>query len=260
MLSYRTSLLGAFMLSVSASLIFAQVSPPEGFTALFNGKDLTGWWGLSTEDPAKWMALPAADLDAKKKKSIEDINAHWSVEGDELVNDGKGLFLTTDKNYGDFELRLEYNTAAKADSGIYLRGLPQVQIWDYTEAGNKWKHGADKGSGGLWNNKKGSPGKNPLVLADKPFGEWNSIRVIMVGDKVTVFLNEKLVVDYASLDNYFDRKGKGKKGKAKPQGAGKFPETGPIQLQTHGGAIRWRNVFLREIAADEAKAIHAEKK
>jgi len=247
MLFYRTSLLSAFILSVSASLISAQVSPPEGFTALFNGKDLTGWWGLSTENPAKWMALPSENFEKKKKKSIADINQHWSVEGDELVNDGKGLFLTTDKNYGDFELRLDYKTVAKADSGIYLRGLPQVQIWDSTKEGGKWKHGADKGSGGLWNNKKGAPGKDPLVLADKPFGEWNSVRIIMVGDKVTVFLNEKLVVDHARLENYFDRKGK-------------TPESGPIQLQTHGGEIRWRNVFLREIAADEAKAIHAEKK
>lgn len=247
MLSPSTSLLSALILATCSSLAFAEGSPPQGFTALFNGKDLTGWWGLSTENPAKWMALSVDDFAKKKKKSVVNINKHWSVEGGELINDGHGLFLTTDKNYGDFELRLEYKTVAKADSGVYLRGLPQVQIWDHTKEGGKWKHGADKGSGGLWNNSKGAPGKDPMVLADKPFGEWNSMRIIMVGDKVTVYLNNKLVVDHARLENYFNRKGK-------------TPKTGPIQLQTHGGEIRWKNVFLREIGAEEAQKINAEKK
>lgn len=241
---HRLSLISALVFTACSGLATAEVKAPDGFTALFNGKDLSGWWGLSTENPAKWMAMSDEDFAKKKKKSLENINKHWSVEGDELVNDGHGLFLTTDKNYGDFELKLEYKTVAKADSGVYLRGLPQVQIWDSTKEGGKWKHGADKGSGGLWNNSKGAPGKDPLVLADKPFGEWNSMRIIMVGDKVTVYLNDQLVVDYATIENYFDRKG----------GA---PEKGPIQLQTHGGEIRWRNVFIREIGADEAKKIHA---
>ena len=217
----------------------AELQAPEGFTALFNGKDLAGWWGLGTEDPAKWMALPAEKLAEKKTKSLEDIKKHWSVEGDELVNDGHGLYLTTERDYGDFELRLEYKTVAKADSGIYLRAIPQVQIWDTTKAGGKWKHGADKGSGGLWNNPKGSPGRDPLVLADKPFGEWNSVRVIMAGEVVTVYLNEKLVVDHAKMRNYFNKKGP-------------MPEKGPIQLQTHGGEIRWRNVFVRDLTEKES--------
>ena len=150
------------------------------------------------------------------------------------MNDGQGLYLTTDKDYKDFVLLLEYKTVAKADSGIYLRAVPQVQIWDSTKEGGKWKHGADKGSGGLWNNKKGSPGKDPLVLADKPFGEWNSMKIQMVGDIVTVHLNDKLVVDKAPLQNYFNK-------------GGPLPAAGPIQLQTHGGAIRWRNIFIKEL-------------
>ncbi|WP_227021465.1 3-keto-disaccharide hydrolase [Oceaniferula marina] len=238
--------MSALFFTACSGFAAAEVKAPEGFTALFNGKDLTGWWGLKTENPAKWMALSKEDFAKKKKNSIANINKHWSVEGDELVNDGHGMYLTTDKNYADFELLLEYKTVAKADSGVYLRGLPQVQIWDYTKEGGKWKIGADKGSGGLWNNSKGAPGKDPLVLADKPFGEWNSMRIIMVGDKVTVYLNDKLVVDHATMENYFDRKG----------GA---PEKGPIQLQTHGGEIRWRNVFVREIGAEEAKKIKAKK-
>ena len=219
----------------------------DGFKPLFNGKNLSGWWGLKTEDPAKWMALPIEKLVDKKAASLDDIQKHWSIEGDELVNDGHGLYLTTDKNYGDFELLIDYKTVAKADSGIYLRGIPQVQIWDYTEEGGKWKIGADKGSGGLWNNSKGAKGKDPLVLADKPFGEWNSFRIVMAGDIVTVWLNGKLVVDHARMENYFDRKGG-------------VPETGPIQLQTHGGEIRWRNIKIREIGPEESAKIQAKAK
>lgn len=220
----------------------AAVKPPKGFKALFNGENLDGWWGLKTEDPAKWMALSEEDFKAKKEASIKDIHEHWTVEGDELVNDGHGLYLSTEKNYGDFELLIDYKTVAQADSGIYLRGIPQVQIWDYTEAGGKWKLGADKGSGGLWNNSPGADGKDPLVLADKPFGEWNSFRIIMVGERVTIFLNNQLVVDHARLENYFNRKGT-------------LPAKGPIQLQTHGGEIRWRNVYIREIGSEEANKI-----
>jgi len=219
--------------------------PPKGFKALFNGKDLKGWWGLKTEDPAKWMALDKDALAEKKAASIKDVNEHWSIEKGELVNDGHGLYLSTEKNYGDFELYIDYKTVAKADSGIYLRGVPQVQIWDTTEEGGKWKIGADKGSGGLWNNPKGDSGKDPKVLADKPFGQWNSFRIIMVGERVTIWLNGKLIVEHARLNNFWDRKSP--LGKQKP-----VIRRGPIELQTHGGEIRWRNIFIREIEPNEA--------
>ncbi len=209
-------------------------TPPAGFVALFNGRDLEGWRGATTENPLDRLKLDPKQQAEKQKASLEDIHKHWTVENGELVNDGNGLYLTTIKDFGDFELRLEYKTVAKADSGIYLRGIPQVQIWDYTKEGGKWDRNADKGSGGLFNNPKGSPGQLPLVLADKPFGEWNQFRITMVGDRVTVYLNEKLVVDNAPLANYFE--------KERPP----FP-VGPIQLQTHGGEIRWRNIFLREL-------------
>jgi hypothetical protein len=227
-------ILPLLVLTCCVSLRGAPVSPPEGFTALFNGKDLSGWWGAGTENPAKYMALPSEQFEEKKKKSLEDIRKHWSVQDGVLVNDGHGLFLTSEQNFSDFELRLEYKTVANADSGVYLRGCPQVQIWDTTEEGGKWKIGSDKGSGGLWNNSKGSRGKDPLVHADKPFGEWNRLRVVMVGEMVSVWLNGELVVDHARMENYFDRKGG-------------LPDSGPIQLQTHGGEISWRNVFIREI-------------
>jgi hypothetical protein len=211
------------------------------FTDLFNGKDLTGWKGGTTADPRKLAAMPAEQRAVQQAKWDETMRAHWRVENGELINDGKGDYATTERDFGDFELTLEYKTVPKADSGIYLRGVPQVQIWDFTEQ-EKAKLGSLKGSGGLWNNSPGSPGKDPLVLADKPFGEWNTFRIVMVGARVSVWLNGKMVVDHAILENYFDRKTP-------------VPARGPIQLQTHGGEIRWRNIRIREIGADEANRI-----
>jgi len=220
--------------------------PPKGFTALFNGKNLDGWHGMPHFDPRKLAAMSDEERAKKIEEWTKDAKAHWSVQGDDLVNDGHGAYLTTDKDYGDFELLIDYKTVAKADSGIYLRGTPQVQIWDYTKDGPSVSRGAEKGSGGLFNNSDKAPGRDPLVLADKPFGEWNHFRIILTGARITVYLNDKLVVDHATMENYWDR--------AQPLFA-----RGPIQLQTHGGEIRWKNIFIREIPAAEANKILSEK-
>jgi hypothetical protein len=217
--------------------------PPPGFTALFNGRDLTGWRGGDTFDHRKLLALPDGRRAAQIAEWTASMKGHWRAENGELVNDGQGAYATTEKDYGDFELRLEYRTVPKADSGIYLRGCPQVQIWDSTEK-EKSNIGATKGSGGLWNNSPGAPGKDPMVLADKPFGEWNQFRIVMVGARVSVWLNTRLVVNHALMENYYDR-------------ATPVPARGPIQLQTHGGEIRWRNIHLREIPAEAANRILA---
>ncbi len=215
---------------------------PPGFTAIFNGKDLTGWYGLGHFDPRKLWAMSPEQRAKKREADMAGFKAHWRVENGELVNDGGGPYAATEKEFGDIELLLDYKTVAKADSGIYLRATPQVQIWDYTKEGGKWNIGADKGSGGLWNNSPGTPGKDPLVLADKPFGQWNHFRILQLGSRTTVYLNDKLVVSNAIMENYWDR--------TKPL----FPK-GPIQLQTHGGEIRWRNIYLREIPSDEANRL-----
>ena len=227
----------------------AQGAPPPGFIALFNGRDLTGFRGGDTYDHRKLLALSPeerAQQIAKWTASMLEVDPktgkpHWYGENGVLVNDGHGAYATTEKDYGDFELLVDYKTVPLADSGIYLRGVPQVQIWDSTEK-EKFSIGADKGSGGLWNNSPGAPGKDPLVKADKPFGEWNSFRIVMVGSRVSVWLNGQAVVKNAVMENYYDRK--------LP-----VPARGPIQLQTHGGEIRWKNVFLREIGPDEATRI-----
>jgi hypothetical protein len=239
-----SGVLASACLTILCSQAFA-ANPPQGFVALFNGKDLSGWRGGDTFDHRKLLAMPEEERAAQVEKWTKSMKEHWRAENDELINDGNGAYATTEKDYGDFELLVDYKTVPKADSGIYLRGVPQVQIWDYTEEA-KFKIGADKGSGGLWNNSAGKPGKDPLVRADKAFGEWNSFRILMVGARVSVWLNDKLVVDHANMENYYDRKVS-------------VPAKGPIQLQTHGGEIRWRNVFLREIGSEEANRILSSK-
>ena len=227
------------LLAVAASALFAD-SPPAGFTPLFNGKDLAGWHGYNPHSVGKQTG---EKKEAALKKMRDEFPQHWSVKDGELVNPGTGAYATTDKDYGDIELVLEYNMAPKGDSGVYLRACPQVQIWDPTDE-KAFKHNAQLGSGALWNNSPGKPGKDPLVLADKPAGEWNTMRILMVGSRVSVWLNGKQTVDHAILENYYDRKSA-------------IPAKGPICLQTHGAQIKWRNIAVREIGGAEANQILA---
>ena len=233
-------LLPALLAFATSALIAADV--PAGFTSLFNGKDLAGWHGYNPHSVTK---LTGEKKDAALKKMRDEFAQHWSVKDGEIYNAGTGPYATTDQDYGDFELTLEYNMAPKGDSGVYLRGAPQVQIWDPTDE-KAFKHGAQLGSGALWNNSPGKPGKDPLVLADKPAGEWNTLRIVMVGARVSVWLNGKQTVDHATMENYYDRKAA-------------LAAKGPICLQTHGAPIRWRNVAIREIAGEEANRILAAK-
>ena len=209
---------------------------------LWNGRDLEGWHGQRHIAPYKLAGMTADARAALRAEDDASVAEHWRVEGGELVNDGQGAFLTTDRDYGDAVFTLEYQTVAKADSGIYLRGCPQVQIWDYTEAGGKWNLGADKGSGGLWNNKQEE--RFPARCYDRPFGEWNQLQITMVGEVVWVSLNGHVTVDGVRMENYWDR--------SRP-----LPRTGPLQLQTHGGEIRFRNLTVRELDAHEADGLLA---
>ncbi len=231
------ALLLCLPLSVSAD------TPPEGFRALFNGRDLSGWHGLN---PHSVVKLKDEKKQAALQKQRAEFADHWRVENGELVNDGTGPYATTDEAFGDIELRLEYKTVAKADSGIYLRGTPQVQIWDKNQVFDPAKPDRKPhlGSGGLFNNTPNTPGRDPLVVADKAFGEWNQFRIVQAGARTWVWLNGQLVVDGAIMENFWDR--------AQP-----LPAKGPIMLQTHGGEIRWRNLWVRELGAEEVAKLAA---
>jgi hypothetical protein len=224
-------------------------TPPEGFTALFNGKDLANWQGLI--DVKTRSKLSKDELEKKQKEANEKFLPHWTVQDGVLVYDGKGNNLQTAKDYGDFELFVDWKIEKNGDSGIYLRGQPQVQIWDSDNSPGAKGEDKSSGSGGLWNNplpddvkdskdiaarlKAGQKiGKVPLKKADKPLGEWNTFHIIMKGDNVTVFLNGEKVVDDAPLANYWE--------KGKP-----LPKTGPIELQHHGDKLWFKNIYIKEL-------------
>lgn len=196
---------------------------PEGFTSLFDGRTLKGWrpWVGSPPEVAKMDAPQYADA---LRHGFEELELHWTVEDGVIITDGKGTNLCSGQDYGDFELLIDWRIKPGGDSGIYLRGCPQVQIWDRPEIG----------SGGLYNNQKNP--SNPLAIADRKPGEWNTFRILMIGERVTVFLNDVLVVDDVVMENYWERD--------KPIYA-----TGQIELQAHGDTVRFRNVFVRRIEA-----------
>jgi hypothetical protein len=205
-------------------------SPPAGFVALFNGKDLTGWKGLVGNPRTRPTMAPEA-LAAAQAKADEQMRANWSVQDGVLAYTGKGNSLCTEKPYGDFELYVDWRIGPRADTGIYLRGSPQVQIWDPFTMPNV-KNGEDKGSGGLWNNQKNP--RDPLVLADNPIGQWNTFFIRMVGEKVWIDLNGKRVVDNVTMENYWERD--------KPI----YPRE-QIELQHHGNPIYFRNIYIKEL-------------
>lgn len=208
-----------------------EMAKGEGFVPLFNGKDLTGWKGL-VENPIKRAKMDAETLAAAQAKADELMHKGWKVEDGELRFQIHGDNLATVKKYGDFEMLVDWkiidDKKQNGDAGIYLRGTPQVQIWDTARV----KDGAQVGSGGLYNNKI-HPSK-PLKVADNALDEWNTFRILMKGDRVTVYLNGELVTDNVILENYWDR--------TLPI----FAEE-QIELQAHGSPVAYRNIYIREI-------------
>ncbi|GAB2792415.1 hypothetical protein GCM10027275_41670 [Rhabdobacter roseus] len=205
----------------------ADMPSGEGFVSLFNGQDLTGWKGL-VDNPIKRATMHPDTLAAKQAKADEKMRTGWFAKDGELVFSGKGDNLCTVKKYGDFEMYVDWKIEPKGDAGIYLRGTPQVQVWDTSRV----DVGAQVGSGGLYNNQK-HPSK-PLKLADNAIGDWNTFYIKMQGDRVTVKLNGELVVDNVILENYWDRK------------LPIFPEE-QLELQAHGTLVAYRDIYVREL-------------
>ena len=205
--------------------------PGEGWERLFNGVDLKGW------------------------KAEEGHMGHWkAADPYRLTYDGKATAkepnLWSEKEYKDFEIIADWKFPGKpvkkkwaktlpsgedtdemievddaGDSGIYLRGSSKSQV-------NMWCR--PPGSGevyGYRTDKKMPPevraGATPKEKADKPLGQWNRFHIIMRGDRLTVYLNAKLVIDNAQLPG--------------------VPEKGPIALQHHGDAVEFGNMYIREL-------------
>lgn len=222
----------------------AEMPDEVGFVPLFNGKDLSGWKGL-VENPILRAKMKPAQLAQAQKRADEQMHKDWQVEDGCIVYEGTGFNnLCTDKQYGDFELYVEWMldpAGPDADAGIYLRGTPQVQIWDTARV----NVGAQVGSGGLYNNQQ-NPSK-PSQVADNKLGEWNTFFIRMVGDRVTVDLNGVRVVDNVILENYWDR--------AQPI----FP-TEQIELQAHGSRCSFRNLYIKELPRKEPFQLSDEEK
>jgi len=209
----------------------AAMAKEEGFVPLFNGKDLIGWHGL-VENPVARAKMSPAELAARQEEADKKMLTNWSVRDGMIVFNGQGDNLCTVKEYGDFEMLVDWRITKGGDSGVYLRGSPQVQIWDPARTDVD----AKAGSGGLYNNQKNP--SQPLVRADNPVGEWNTFRITTVGEKVTVYLNGIKVVDNVTLENYWDR--------SQPI----FPR-GQIELQAHGTDLAFRDIYVREISEKE---------
>ena len=213
----------------------------HGFASLFNGVDLDGWKAL-VGNPVTRSKMTDAELATAQKAADEKTKGDWIVKDGLLVFTGHGENLATAKQYSDIEMYVDWKITEKGDAGIYLRGSPQVQIWDTSRR----EVGAQVGSGGLYNNQKYE--SKPLVVADNKIGEWNRFHIIMKGEKVTVWLNGILVTDNITLENYWDR--------SKPI----FPKE-QIELQAHGTYVAYRNIYLRELHPDEPTVLaEAEKK
>jgi hypothetical protein len=195
-------------------------SAPEGFVALFNGKDLTGW------------------------KVLDGKMSVWGAEDGLLFVNGKGGgWLLTEKEYGNFDLRLQFKLPEAGNSGVALRapfkGNPayagmEIQLLDDT-----W-YKKDKNYKGIRPTQlTGSiydvvaPSKD----ATKPAGAWNSIAITANGRRITVELNGVKTID-ANLDDYKDRVDTHK---------GLLQEKGHLGLQSHDGRVEFKNIYVREL-------------
>jgi hypothetical protein len=191
-------------------------NPPEGFAALFNGKDLTGW--KATGKMEVW------GVDAEK--------------GILFVDKGGGGWLMTQKEYGDFELRLEFKMPKMGNSGVGLRsplqGDPayvgmEIQLLDDAN----WKGlRPTQHTGSIYD----------VVPAGKvvtrPHGEWNQMRIVAQGRKLLVELNDSRLVD-ANLDDYTEKHAK--------RHPGILRKAGHIGLQSYNFRVEFKNLFLKPL-------------
>ncbi|MFI5161425.1 MAG: family 16 glycoside hydrolase [Sphingobacteriales bacterium] len=212
---------------VAIRKFIAEMPNDPGLVPIFNNTDLTGWKGL-VGNPIERSKMDAQTLAKEQQKADSIMRKGWYVENGVLNFGGEGENICTTKQYRNFEMYVDWKIGPKGDAGIYLRGSPQVQIWDTSRV----DVGAQVGSGGLYNNQAHE--SKPSKLADNAISDWNSFHIIMKGDKVTVYFNGVLVVDNVVMDNYWDRK------------LPIFPKE-QIELQAHGTHVYYRDIYLREL-------------
>jgi hypothetical protein len=210
------------------SVSMAAQAPPAGFTSLFNGRDAAGWTGAPAADPRAVVDQAPETEDATRQADQKAFSQHWRVDNGELVHDGSGPLATSQRAYSDVELRLEYRVAPKPAATIvggspaapaavvYLRNTP-LQQWQAA-----------------------------MAKAARPAGQWNTLRIVQLGERTTIHVNDRLVVDHERMVNSWDPK---------------LPlaRAGRIQLQGQAAEVRWRRIAVREIPGDEANRLLAAK-
>ena len=177
----------------------AGFAPMKGWTPLFDGKDLSAWAVSDKQKP------------------------HWLVADGMIRYDGRGGSLRTRQSYRDYMLRVDWRLPRKADTGVFIRGNKQLNIWTWSMgSGEMWEHrGRFKG-----------PGANPYVPSsreDRAVGEWNIFLITVKSNRVTVLLNGRKVISNAIL-------------KDKPES--------PIGLQQHGDPIEFKSIYIKPLAAE----------
>lgn len=234
---------------VCSVLFSASTEDADGFVSLFNGRDFSGWT-VPEGDGGHWRVVEGViDYDAASEAQ-GDKNL-WSKEefGDFIlkidwrIKRTSGLYevpiVLKDGSYlKDASGRKLTIRMPNADSGIYLRGTgkSQINIWC-------WPIGSGEVYG--YRNPESTPpniraGVTPRVNADNPVGEWNTFVIIMIQDRLTVLLNNKMVLENAQLPG--------------------IPATGRIALQHHGGPrgdgtlspasslVQFRNIRIRRLS------------
>lgn len=234
---------------LSSILAFGQGDkPPEGFVSLFNGKDLTSW-KIPPGDNGHWKIVNNvidydAESEAKEDKSLWSAKAYkdfilivdWRIKETPWTNPNVPLILPSGlhkKNEKGEEIKM---AVPDSDSGILLRGVGKCQanIWG-------WPIGSGEVYGYRMDEKMPAEvrrGVTPTVNADKNIGEWNTFKITMKGNRMSVELNGIQVIDNALLPD--------------------IPESGPIGLQHHGAKkdgqwvsppslVQFRRIYIKEI-------------
>ena len=201
--------------------------PPAGFTNLLANDSLALWQGRFIS-PLVEMRLGPLRRHRFQRLANMDMAVHWRVNKGVLVYDGKGKSIRTRRHYRNFELLLDWKVSKGGVSAVYLRKSPAVKIWDTSLK----DLGAEVGSGGLFYNRT-HPSK-PAVKADNAVGTWNRFYIKMIDDRVTVKLNDQLVVDNVVLENHWIAD------------APVF-ESGEIELEGTGTPLEFKNIYIREL-------------
>jgi Domain of Unknown Function (DUF1080) len=186
-------------------------------------------WGEHNANAKHKFGTPVVLFDGKTMDSWDvqhkDRPSGWSVVDGAMTNEPKANNLVSKHRFEDFKIRCEYKLEEKSNSGIYLRGRYELQVFD--DAG---KAPESHGHMALYSRVA------PLVNASLPAGQWQTMEATIVGNRLTVFLNGKKVHDNITID--------GITGGALDSNEG---EPGPIMLQGDHEKVWYRKVVVTPI-------------